>query len=222
MLGEDEPVHRNDPDGIYDYGPEDPAADSNPRGAGVIIGTPRPCPNCEQPLPPDGKCRSPYVDCQKSGTEPAKPLTEGASVWIFGGPWDGRYAIALGTVVDGRHCVQVCARSVVLDDEVHLADKYVHVVNPTVDEPVAKTGDPRGAESAARKRAPEPPKLVTEWAPDGRDFEGYAKDLGVVVNDARVMVDMFKEATMATTPEQRQARWGKPFKDWARARLSVP
>lgn len=212
-------------------GEDEPSLDHAIADDPVLSAPPQMCPNCEQPLPPDGKCRSTYVDCQKARVDPkeplpqsddeltSKPLENGQAVRLVGGLWDGRYAVALGTMSEhgNRPCVEVCARGVELANAAEAS--LVWVVNPTVDEPIAKTG-PIDTMTAKPKRAPEPPKLVTEWAPDGRDFEGYAKDLGCDVARVQALVTSFKDWSSKSEPDQKQARWGGVFKAWAKLRLA--
>jgi hypothetical protein len=185
-----------------------------------VIDEPRICPSCEKPLPPDGKCRSPYVDCRSATSDTGRtPLRLEAHqfVRIADGHWAGRYAVATGEVNDtGAPCVTVVGKSITLGDAIDV--ERVFVVNPDVD---AADDPPTKAEApAAKGRRAEPPKLVTEWAPDGRDFEGYAKDLGCSVEVVKQHVDEFKACVARNNPDMKQARWGKPFKDWARPRLS--
>jgi hypothetical protein len=87
---------------------------------------------------------------------------------------------------------------------------------------VAEAADPPTAAEvpAAKGRRAEPPKLVTEWAPEARDFDGYAKDLGCDVARIQSLVASFKDWAAKSEPDQRQARWGGTFKAWAKARLS--
>jgi hypothetical protein len=89
-------------------------------------------------------------------------------------------------------------------------------------EPAVAAADPptKAEAPAAKGRRAEPPKLVTEWAPDGRDFEGYAKDLGCDVARVQNLVTSFKDWAAKSEPEQKQARWGGTFKAWAKARLT--
>jgi hypothetical protein len=54
MLGDDEP------DATDDYIADSPVCGTF---TGIELG-PRICPSCDKPLPPDGRCRSTYVDCQ--------------------------------------------------------------------------------------------------------------------------------------------------------------
>jgi hypothetical protein len=217
MLGEDEPVHPS-------LAAAERAADTAPlltdaEREDVI--EPRICPSCEKPLPPDGKCLSPYVDCRTatSDTE-SRPLKSQAHqfVRITDGHWAGRHAVATGELNDvGAPCVTVVGKGISLGDTIDV--ERVFVVNPDVDAPA---DPPTKAEApAAKGRRAEPPKLVTEWAPDGRDFEGYAKDLGCDVARAQSLVTSFKDWAAKSEPEQRQARWGGAFKAWAKARLTT-
>jgi hypothetical protein len=207
MLGEDEPD---------DYGPEDP----NPMGAGVIVGTPASCPSCEQPLPPDGKCRSSYVDCQK-GTA-LKPLELGTSLRVVGGLWDGRYAIATGELAaeGARHCVQIAARGVDLANAAVVEVGRIYVVNPTVDEPIVKTGPiqpPDNASAAspvepARKRAEEPPVAIADWSLADKDLTEVAAKLGRTVDEVKRLVTAFKVTMKDRAPTP---RWRPAFTAWA-------
>lgn len=221
MLGEDEP--------------DDPPWPSGPtvidRAGGTDV-----CPSCEKPLPPDGKCRSPYVDCQRSSAprgqtmlgatqddaafEASAPLENGAAVRIVGGLWDGRYAVALGTFSGHgkRHCVQATARGTEFVNADPIEATGVYVVNPDVDEP---TKGETPAAKLGRSRSPEPPKLVTEWAPDGRDFEGYARELPLSASQLEAMLPDFRQFVLSANPNKRQARWGGAFKDWAKSRLAA-
>jgi hypothetical protein len=192
-----------------------------------VIDEPRICPNCELPLPPDGKCLSPYVDCRSStsdtGRTPPK-LTAGQFVRITDGHWAGRHAIATGEVNDvGAPCVTVVGKSITLEDAIDV--ERVFVVNPDVDVAAERVCDmPADGEPLrpprARSRAPEPLKLVTEWAPDGRDFDGYAKDLACQIEDVATLLNDFRDHITDTAPDKKQARWGGTFKAWAKARLT--
>ena len=202
------------------FDPDAAASDMLGEDAPVTGYDPRPdiCSNCEQPLTPDGKCRSPYVDCQRgpSDTErPAALLPPGESVRIVAdGPWHGRFAIVETHEPGKPPSVVVIAKGAQLANAVDL--DHVLVVNPDVDEPT-KAEAPA---AKARQRAPEPPKLVTEWSPDGRDFEGYAKDLGCTVVTAMTMAAEFKREVAGASPDKKLARWGGTFKEWAKARLA--
>jgi hypothetical protein len=223
MLGEDEPVHPS-------LAAAERAADMAPLLTDAeredVIDEPAICPSCEKPLPPDGKCRSPYVDCQEVRVGPKDPpgeptetlLPPGESVRITSdGRWSGRFAVVETHELGKLPSVVVIAKGASLANAVDVDD--VLVVNPDVDEPIAKTG-PIDTAPAKPKRAPEPPKLVTEWAPDGRDFDGYAKDLGITVDHVKDLEHMFKVEIGTKTPDMKLARWGGKFKEWAKARLS--
>jgi hypothetical protein len=200
----------------------DDYAEDSPK-CGTFTGAepgPRICPSCEKPLPPDGKCLSPYVDCRTatSDTE-SRPLKPQAHqfVRITDGHWAGRHAVATGELNDvGAPCVTVVGKGISLGDTIDV--ERVFVVNPDVGAPA---DPPTKAEApAAKGRRAEPPKLVTEWAPDGRDFEGYAKDLGCDVARVQNLATSFKDWAAKSEPEQKQARWGGTFKAWAKARLT--
>jgi hypothetical protein len=179
------------------------------------------CPNCDHDMPPGGKCTR-YLDCRRpaKAAEPTPPkLQAGQFVRITDGHWAGRHAIATGEVNDvGAPCVTVVGKSITLGDAIDV--ERVFVVNPDVDAPADPPTKAEAPAAKARSRAPEPPKLVTEWAPDGRDFEGYAKDLGCDVARAQSLVTSFKDWAAKSEPEQKQARWGGTFKAWAKARLT--
>jgi hypothetical protein len=217
MLGEDGPVHSS-------LAAAERAVDAAPfltdAERADVIDEPRICPSCEKPLPPDGKCLSPYVDCRSATSDAeSRPLKLQAHqfVRITDGHWAGRHAVATGEVNDvGAPCVTVVGKGISLGDTINV--ERVFVVNPDVDAPA---DPPTKAEApAAKGRRAEPPKLVTEWAPDGRDFEGYAKDLGCDVARVQNLVTSFKDWAAKSEPEQKQARWGGTFKAWAKARLT--
>lgn len=219
-----------DPDAVAgDMLADDEPDDGTGPTLGEVIGTidaMRLCPSCEKPLPPDGKCLSPYVDCQKASAPPVEPtkptpLGNGASLRLAGGVWDGRYAIALGTISGHghRHCVQVVARGAELAGARTIDAAMVFVVNPAVDEPIAKTGPiqppsdaPTTPAEPARKRAEEPPVAIADWTLTDKDIAEVAAKLSRTVDEIKRLVAAFKVAMKDRAPTP---RWRPAFNAWA-------
>jgi hypothetical protein len=193
------------------------------------------CPNCDQPLPPDGKCRSSYVDCQKASAPPVEPaptapypvLAEGMAIRFTYGLYEGRYAFITGrgghdggnwvarlwtgaappsTAVDIPHDKD--ARPILVENP----DPPPVVTSATSSKP--QTDPPTAAEAPAakaRQRAEEPPVAIADWSLTDKDLAEVAAKLGRTVDEVKRLVAEFKVAmkTRAPTP-----RWRPAFNAW--------